>query len=343
MGRLFLGLAILAAATSPALAQDRPPDWRDKPTSDQLLAVWPRQALDQGLQGQGVIHCKVSVQGALFGCQAVSETPPGSGFAAAALALAPQFSMTPMMHNGVAVAGGEITIPVNFSDPGVSSGASAEAGGGGQRMIANVVWSQAPTYAQVVAAYPPKARAAGAGGHVVLNCRFNRQGRLNTCDVTSEDPQGLGFGKAAKSLVADFVGPHADSASGRLINVWTQIAFTFDPAMLTDAAPVIGKPGWTRMPEAAAFAAGFPAAATAAHVSVGHVTLACQVADAGRLADCSVARQDPEGLGFDKAAMAVAGGFQVSVWTPEGLPTVGGRIRVPIRYEAGPPAEAAKP
>ncbi len=40
--------------------------------------------------------------------------------------------------------------------------------------------------------------------------------------------------------------------------------------------------------------------------------------------------------------MALAKDFQVSVWTPEGLPTVGGLVRVPIRYQMGssdpPPA-----
>ncbi len=113
--------------------------------------------------------------------------------------------------------------------------------------------------------------------------------------------------------------------------------------MLTNASPLIGRPKWVRLPESDDMAAGFPAAATAAHVAVGHVTLACVVGIAGRLADCSVARQDPAGMGFDKAAMALASDFQVSVWTAEGLPTIGGKVNVPLRYEAGPPDDEAAP
>jgi hypothetical protein len=59
------------------------------------------------------------------------------------------------------------------------------------------------------------------------------------------------------------------------------------------------------------------------------------------LKDCTVQRQSPEGLGFGDAALALSGLFQVSVWTDEGLPTVGGRVSVPIRYEAALPAPAA--
>ena len=103
--------------------------------------------------------------------------------------------------------------------------------------------------------------------------------------------------------------------------------------MLNGLAPIIGKPQWTHVPQSVDMAASFPQAATAAHVSVGHVMVACGVGPGGHLTDCAVTRQSPEGLGFDKAAIALSAVFQVSVWTDEGLPTVGGHINVPIRYE----------
>jgi hypothetical protein len=54
-----------------------------------------------------------------------------------------------------------------------------------------------------------------------------------------------------------------------------------------------------------------------------------------------VNRQSPPDVGFNKAALALSAIFQVTVWTDEGLPTVGGRITVPIRYEAGDAAPPA--
>jgi TonB family protein len=340
----------LAAAASSALAADTPPNWRHRPTPEELLAVWPRAALERGVDGKAVITCKVSVQGGLYDCRVERETPPNLGFGAAALALVPQFLMTPKLHDGTPVEGAEVTMPVNFSGASYGNTGSHIAGGPyglqSTRVVASVPWLEAPTYAQVVAAYPRKALDAKAGGHATLSCQFDGQGGLTDCDVIAEEPKDMGFGKAAKSLARDFLGPRTDSAGKSLKGAQTQVAVTFAPQMLDTNAPVIGKPHWARLPEASSMAAAYPQAAAAAHVMTGHVTLSCLVGVAGRLTDCSVERQEPEGLGFDKAALALATDFQVSIWTTEGLPTVGGRIRVPIRYdypEQEPPSTPANP
>ncbi len=76
-------------------------------------------------------------------------------------------------------------------------------------------------------------------------------------------------------------------------------------------------------------------------MSVGYVALACDVGPGGHLAHCAIESQSPDGLGFGAAALALSTQFQVSVWTDEGLPTVGGRLNVPIRYEAAPAAATA--
>jgi TonB family protein len=343
-GLVGFGLAALAASATGAVAGDTRPGWRHRPTPEQLLAVWPHQALERGVDGKAVISCSVSVQGGLYDCKVVSETPPQMGFGAAAIALTPQFLMTPKLHDGVPVTGGVVTIPINFS--GLGGGVGSHVRGGPAfdtiRMFSSVPWLEAPTYAQVVAAYPAKARDAKVGGHATLNCRFDGQGRLTDCDVLTEDPAGMGFGKAARSLVRDFMAPRTDDAGASLKGAGTQIAFTFAPQMLNEGVPVIGKPHWARLPEASSMAAAYPPAAVAAHVLSGHVTLSCMVGTAGRLSDCSVERQDPAGMGFDKAALALSTDFQVSIWTSEGLPTVGGRIGVPLRYDY-PAEEPASP
>ncbi|HEX7759592.1 MAG TPA: TonB family protein [Caulobacteraceae bacterium] len=323
-----------------AFGADTKADWRHMPTREELLAVWPRAAMEKGVSGKAVIACKISLQGALYDCEVASETPPGMGFGGAAIALSPQFLMKPATHDGQPVTGGGVRIPVDFDAEEPPTGTNIPGGEAGDRVVTNVPWVEAPTYTQVILAYPAKARDKKVGGHAALDCHFNGQGRLAGCSVIVEDPKGFGFGSAAKALARDFVAPRTDGAGESLKNVSTQIPFTFAAEMLTDPTPVIGKPIWTRLPGSGDMAAGFPAAATAAHVSTGHVTIACDIGQAGRLVDCSVQRAEPQGLDFDKAAMALAADFQTSIWTSEGLPTVGGRIRVPIRYEAGPPGEA---
>jgi len=347
MRHSLLLLAAIALATS-ASAADTPPRWRHKPTEQDLLAVWPSAALKQGLGGKAVITCKVAVQGTLYDCTVDSETPAGAGFGGAAIALTPQFLMTPKLHDGVPVVGGEVTIPVNFPAPNPNVGSHLhgdDSDFGSVRVISGVPWIEAPTYADVVAAYPKKAREGAMGGRAVLDCHFDGQGRLSHCDVIDEDPKGYGFGAAAKGLAPKFLAPRQDGAGVSLKAATTQIPFTFDPSMLTGGQPVIGKPHWARLPEGDAVAAGFPKAARAAHVDTGAVTLSCAVGLAGRLGDCQVVKQEPPGLDFDKAALALSGDFQVSVWTSEGLPTVGGRVRIPLRYQMAddPPPATPKP
>ena len=214
-------------------------------------------------------------------------------------------------------------------------------------MVSNVPWLEAPTVEQMLAAYPAKARAAKVGGHAVLDCHFNGDGRLTQCTTLSEVPDHQGFAQAAKTLTGRFLAPRTDSAGVSLKSVGTQVAFTFAAESLSGDTPVIGRPHWARLPEASNMTAGFPAAAIAAHVSTARVTLACTVGFGGRLADCSVVNQDPPGLGFDKAALALSSDFLVLVWTAEGLPTMGGQVRVPVRYEmpdeAPAPVAPAKP
>jgi len=355
MRRLILTSVVLSAFASGVRAQDviRNPDWLRRPTANDLYGVWPIKALRSGLGGHVLIRCSVSTQGALHDREVLEETPVGAGFGRAALALTPQFLMRPETVNGKPVEA-TISIPITFK--GSPSGAEVPTVSpppAGTRIprpdnqnnglvVTGLTWLQAPTYAQVVEAYPARARATRVGGHVDLNCRLGVEGRPDFCEVLAEEPRGQGFGDAARKLTHDFRGPLTDGNGVSIRGASVQIPFVFAPEMLADGQPTIGRPHWVHLPEAVDMAAAFPPQATAAHVSVGHVALACDVIDGGRLTRCVVTRQAPDGMGFDKAALALAPSFQVSVWTDEGLPTVGGRIGVPIRYEAGTPADQTR-
>lgn len=316
--RFILSLAFALALLGPSVraAVCKTSNWRVKPTQAQLLGVWPREALRRGQDGKALIACKVSVQGALHDCAVVSEDPPNTGFGGAALALTPQFLMTPFTCDGKPFES-DVRIPIHFTGltglPPTGSILPLPASSLGHSVIARVPWMDAPTYAQVLAAYPDKARRTHVGGHVALNCRFDGGGRLAGCEVLSENPAGAGFGKGAKTLAKAFLAPRTDANGLSLKDDTTVVAFTFAPEMLDGQSPVIGKPQWTRVPEAVDVAAGFPAAATAANITVGHVVMGCQVGVGGKLTDCAVTRQSPDGLGFDKAALALSAVFQVTV------------------------------
>lgn len=331
------GLATPAAAAADVIVQ---PDWLRKPTQEQLMAVWPKGALQVGKKGRGVIDCSVSLQGMLFDCKVAEEDPVGSGFGGAAIALTPQFVMKPATRNGVPFVATHVRIPITFVWP-------AEMRRQGHiftnEVIANVNWRAAPSFAQVVAAYPAKARAAGAGGSATLDCRFKDDGLLSDCSVLGQTPTGMGFGEAAKSLSSLFVGPTALKDGSLTKGASVQIPVTFAPEMLTSNKPVTGKPKWTAVPSAEDLVGAIPPAAIAAGAKTARVMISCVIAQGGGITDCAVVSEDPPNLGFGAATLGLAKGVRVSIWTAEGLPTIGGGVSVPIRYDIPPPAPAAPP
>lgn len=333
-GTLFAALLLLA---TPAMAQvetvvDVQPDWKRRPSREDLLAVWPKDAVKRGAGGTGVVHCTVSAQGALYACAVVSEQPAGSGFGAAAVALTPQFLMSPAMKGGKPVAYDGVTIPVKFmSFAPDTSQKSATA-------VSNVGWLAAPTYAEVAAVYPERARERKVGGQATMRCEFKADGGLDDCFVLGETPRGLGFGSAAKMLVSKFQGPASfaggESAKGAVV----QLPIAFPVEMLSGGEPVVGKPRWIAAPTADVMHAAIPASAVAAGVTTARVVMGCQIKPDGALGDCAVESEDPVGHGFGAATLGISPAFRVSIWTSEGLPTIGAKVTVPIRYEILPPS-----
>lgn len=336
--RTILGAALVVAASmtaSPGAAQvetkvDVEPDWRRKPSSEDLMGVWPTNALRSGRGGSAVVNCKVTAQGVLFDCIAKTEKPAGAGFGAAAVALTPQFLMKPAMKNGKAVAYDGVNIPIDFKWPSGSRGGGEL---GGRTVVSNVVWREAPSYAEVVAVYPEKARAARMGGNVALSCIFKVDGRLRDCRVLGETPSGKGFGAAAKRLMPLFLGPEKYGGGDSIEHVTTQVMVTFPVEMIDQVEPLIGQPQWAALPSAHDLEDVIPPDAAKAGAQTARVLLTCKVAAAGRLEGCLVERETPEEKGFGLSALRLSRAFALTTWTSEGLPTIGGRVRVPIRFE----------
>jgi TonB family protein len=312
---------------------DKASDWLRKPTAGELLSVFPREALIRGRSGEATIGCLVSTQGALFDCYVVSESPDGNSFGDAALALTPQFLMRPATLNGQPVVS-TVRIPINFR----TVGAGLPLANSRKLAPPAALWVAAPSYAEVAAAYPGKAKAAKIGGRATLYCQFTASGGLTDCQTVAEEPRRQGFATAAHKLAHEFrlgvTGPEDVKA---LREAAVQLPVTFDPAMIGGGPPVIGKPLWAATPGPDDVTAAF--AATPKNVGTVRVSLACKVEQGGWTSGCSVERESPAGQGFGQAALALSPKFRVGTWTSEGLPVVGGVISVPLRYESGPPAK----
>lgn len=191
-----------------------------------------------------------------------------------------------------------------------------------------VTWAKTPTAADVAAAYPDRAKAAGVGGVVLLTCTLSMSLTPRDCATLRETPSGYGFATAARKVAA---GLAATPAPGIHKGAEVEVPVTFAPELIASGSPVIRNPAWASIPTAQDFQATFPQ--TQNGVNSVRVALVCTAQPGGALADCAVDREEPAGQGYGQAALALAPKFRVAAWSTDGLPTLGQKVRVPIRYE----------
>jgi len=100
--------------------------WIKKPTGDDLVRLYPAEAMAKKLTGDVLMSCKVGSDGRLNGCaidraDVSGENGPAPatdpGFGAATLELAQLFQMEPTSPQGAPTAGTSIRIPVRFRLP----------------------------------------------------------------------------------------------------------------------------------------------------------------------------------------------------------------------------------
>ncbi len=89
------------------------PDWRTKPSGDDLAREYPPLAQMLALGGQATITCQAEIDGRVDECRIVSETPAGVGFGAATLRAAAYFTMNPATLDGKPIRS-SVTIPLNW-------------------------------------------------------------------------------------------------------------------------------------------------------------------------------------------------------------------------------------
>jgi TonB family protein len=207
--------------------------------------------------------------------------------------------------------------------------------GASQASSAEPVWTAAPTWADAAKAYPPRARAAHLGGGAMVTCTVGPSGALRTCGVLGESPAGYGFGNAARKLAEQMRASRGpDTPAGKEL----RLQLGFRPEMLDTGPYIAPDPVWLELPSAAEFQAAFPKTESGANRV--RIVLLCDVAAGGALAGCAVESEEPAGQGYGAAALALTPKIRVGLLSAGGVPLVGAKIRVPVRYEITPVATA---
>jgi TonB family protein len=94
---------------------------------------------------------------------------------------------------------------------------------------------------------------------------------------------------------------------------------------------MITRPDWERQPTREQMSALFPAAAMRAGKE-GRAWIECSVATTGRMRDCVIIREEPEGYGFGAAALATASFFRMKPAEAEGMAIDGARVQIPVGF-----------
>ena len=92
------------------------PDWRRKPSGEEMAQAYPPAAIERELSGRATIRCQVRLDGTVGDCVVVSEEPAGLGFGKAALEISQYFEMYPGIRDGVPQES-TVRIPIAFQLP----------------------------------------------------------------------------------------------------------------------------------------------------------------------------------------------------------------------------------
>lgn len=107
--------------------------------------------------------------------------------------------------------------------------------------------------------------------------------------------------------------------------------------------PAVTNPLWVQSPDPFKIQNAFPAAATKQGATTGVGYIHCALRHDGGLTQCSIAQEQPAGLGFGPAALALAETMSINPWTSDGHPVDGAEITVPIRLNAASDQAAEPP
>ena len=184
-------------------------------------------------------------------------------------------------------------------------------------------------------AYPSMTVDATQDGHVELNCRVDRHGLAEWCEVASEKPKGVDYGKVALQMRPLLKLKPPELPPG-VVSVMMPVAIDFKHSTDTissgvssaagsptgldgaenmvipqDGVTMINTPAWRSAPSFQDLARAYPPEAKGVE---GYAVLHCTVAPrSGEMGDCNPLTEYPENSGFGRAAMRLSGKFRMDV------------------------------
>jgi protein TonB len=110
---LPLFVAGAPASTQPLASVGAEPRWSRRPSTADIVGVYPRTAARLGHYGRVELRCEVQPDGGLNRCEILSEDPADEGFADAALKLSKLYKMA--SPDGSPLPRTTVDVPIRFS------------------------------------------------------------------------------------------------------------------------------------------------------------------------------------------------------------------------------------
>jgi TonB family protein len=175
--------------------------WIKAPTAADVRAAYPVEAAAKAPHGHVVIRCGFRPDTRLKSCEAVAESPLGLGFARSAMALSKQFQGLPGVLAPRELDTTYVNLAIDFQPPTNQT-----------RYIDEPDWTRTLNPAHAAALFPGKAvDAKRLKGQAIVDCAIDEAGGLTQCQVASEAPAGLDFGRSAIT-----------AAQAMRVNLWTR-------------------------------------------------------------------------------------------------------------------------
>jgi TonB family protein len=332
----------------------------DENDGGDFTAIWPASAYFKGGDGHVTLSCLIDTYGLAERCQVADETPRSQGFGKAALELRPTFKLKPASGPDGQPVNATMAIRVTFKAPkkyvvgtvgesaairglfdlnGLVDSQTSQAGNPlkmrAVTMLDDPVWVAAASFDDLAHAYPSK--GGGVEGYAAAHCRIERSGAnagaLRECQIIKEAPYDHDFGKAALSLTDKFrLAPTVLARAPSSTPVWVDVPIRLvPPAKLADRT--IMAPVFLVGVDPAATPKLFPPEAVAAGLTTGRGVARCTVGADGAFTACAPEPGEPDGLGFSEAAVKIAAGLKINLWSADAAPVEGGVVHIPVRLK----------